>query len=86
LPAGLEVIGAGPHWSTTTLPHPQTGSKQGILVRPEVYGGPDPADWRDWVQLPSIVRSNGDRELQRYSVFLVRAIEGPFRGVSLPRP
>jgi hypothetical protein len=34
----------------------------------------------------SIARSSGDAELERYSVFLVRAADAPPRAVSLPRP
>jgi hypothetical protein len=86
LPPGTEVIGAGPHWSTTRLPRSQTGEKPGILVRPDVYGGPDPTDWRDWTRLQDITRTSNGVVLQRYSVFLVRAVEGPSRGVVLPRP
>jgi 4-amino-4-deoxy-L-arabinose transferase-like glycosyltransferase len=86
LPGEVVVVGSGSHWQTTELPRAYTGDARGILVRPERYGLPDPRDWRDWVRLSGIVRSSGDVELERYSVFLVRAAEAPPRAVSLPRP
>jgi hypothetical protein len=86
LPGEVVVVGAGSHWQTTALPRAYTGDARGILVRPERYGLPDPRDWRDWVLMASIARSSGDVELERYSVFLVRAADAPPRAVSLPRP
>jgi 4-amino-4-deoxy-L-arabinose transferase-like glycosyltransferase len=87
LPAGVQVIGAGAHWEPTTLLKAEIGQREGILVRPEAFGGPDPAAWRDWTRLTSIVRNNGDVVLERYSVFLVRAVAGSSSTVVvLPHP
>jgi 4-amino-4-deoxy-L-arabinose transferase-like glycosyltransferase len=86
LPDGDVAVGSGNHWETFALPRAYTGDARGILVRPEGYGLPDPRDWRDWTRVASIARSTGVVELERYSVFLVRAADAPPRAVSLPRP
>jgi hypothetical protein len=86
LPPEVAVAGSGSHWALTTLPRAETGERPGILIRPEGYGPPDPADWRDWVRLSSIARTSGDVEFERYSVFLVRAAGASSRAVWLPRP
>ena len=62
-----------------------TGDRQGILIRPERYGdAPDPGEWRDVTRLPTIARQAGGAELERYAVFLVRAVDGTSAGALLP--
>jgi hypothetical protein len=85
-PTGTAVVGVGPHWAPTTLDRAATGERQGILIRPERYGdAPDPREWRGVTRLPDIPRSAGGGELERYAVFLVRAVDGTSAGALLPR-
>jgi 4-amino-4-deoxy-L-arabinose transferase-like glycosyltransferase len=84
--SGAPIVGAGPHWTPTTLERAATGDRQGILIRPERYGdAPDPGEWRDVTRLPTIARQAGGAELERYAVFLVRAVDGTSAGALLPR-
>jgi 4-amino-4-deoxy-L-arabinose transferase-like glycosyltransferase len=85
MPAGVPVVGAGPHWGSTTLPRAETGDGYGILVRPERYGGVlGPADWRDATRLPGIARTGVNGEIERYAVFRVRVAKGGGPAVMLP--
>ena len=83
-PFGTEVVGTGPHWTPTTLTR-ATDTGQGLIIRPERYGGePDPAEWRDVTRLPDIVRTSFGAEIERYAVFLARAVDARSPGVVLP--
>jgi 4-amino-4-deoxy-L-arabinose transferase-like glycosyltransferase len=84
LPSGTEVVGMGPHLSTTTLAPAMTGDRMGVLIRPERYGEPDPAEWRDVRRLTPIARNSDGMEIERYGVFLVRAADVRPPGVVLP--
>jgi 4-amino-4-deoxy-L-arabinose transferase-like glycosyltransferase len=84
-PPGTEVIGIGSHWASTTLPRAATGDRQGLLIRPERYGGePNPAEWRDVTRLPDLIRASDGAALERYAVFLVRAVDRAPAGAVLP--
>jgi 4-amino-4-deoxy-L-arabinose transferase-like glycosyltransferase len=82
LPGG--VVGTGPHWALMTLPHMGPGDRLGVLVRPERYGAPDPAEWGDATRLPDIVRASDGANIERYAVYLVHFGDGPVPGVILP--
>jgi 4-amino-4-deoxy-L-arabinose transferase-like glycosyltransferase len=84
LPSGVDVVGTGPHWALTKLPRAGSGDRLGVLIRPERYGAPDPAEWRDVTRLPDIVRSASGANIERYAVFQVRVMDQPFAGVVLP--
>jgi hypothetical protein len=68
----------------TTLPRARDLGT-GLILYPERYGMPDPAEWRDAVRLPAIVRTASAAEIERYAVFLVRGANGPLSTVTLPR-
>jgi 4-amino-4-deoxy-L-arabinose transferase-like glycosyltransferase len=86
-PPEVEIVGAGAHWDHLDLPMAPAGRARGVLIRPERYGGaPDPSRWRDVVRLGVATRASGDAEIERYSVFLVRAADGLAAGALLPRP
>jgi 4-amino-4-deoxy-L-arabinose transferase-like glycosyltransferase len=85
LPVGAEVVGVGPHWAPTTLPRAGSGDRLGVLVRPERYGAPDPAEWRDVTRLPDIARTASGANIESYAVFMVRVVDEPVAGVVLPR-
>ena len=84
LPARVVVAGTDPHWMLTTLPRARDLGT-GLILYPERYGMPDPAEWRDAVRLPAIVRTASAAEIERYAVFLVRGANGPLSTVTLPR-
>jgi 4-amino-4-deoxy-L-arabinose transferase-like glycosyltransferase len=76
LPAGVAVVSPDPRWIPTDLPR-LTGSRQGVLVRPDRYGeSPNPAEWRVSERLPDLVRASGGVEIERYAVFLVSVASG----------
>jgi hypothetical protein len=84
LPSHIQVLGVGDHWLPTTLPKAEGGEAQGILIRPERYGAPEPALWRDVTPLPAIERTSGTTVIERYSVSLVRPVPGQPIGAWLP--
>ena len=98
LPPGTRVLGMGAHWDLTALPREGMGGGKGLLVRLARYGdAPDPAVWRDISALDAdpgtkkpdreIARVSGKTEIERYRLFLVRAVSaGTAPGVWLPRP
>lgn len=77
MPANADVLATGSRWALTTLPPVEIGDRVGMLIRPQRYGDvPDRAEWRDVTRLPDIARTGGSGEIERYAVFLVRAVQG----------
>jgi hypothetical protein len=85
LPEGVDVIGTGPRWSSTSLALAAPGDRQGVLIRPERYGGLlNPGEWHDVTRLPDIARTGENGEIERYAVFLVRLADPKLPSVLLP--
>ncbi len=81
---GIAVVTTDPHFTLTTLPIADVAGV-GILVRPERYGAPDPADWREAVRLPDLARTAFGADIERYAVYQVRLTNGAPKAVLLPR-
>jgi 4-amino-4-deoxy-L-arabinose transferase-like glycosyltransferase len=84
LPSGIEVVGTGTQWASTTLPRMRGRGRVGILMRPERYGTPDAAEWGGATPLPSITRTANGAEIERYGVFLVHDNDARSPAVDLP--
>jgi 4-amino-4-deoxy-L-arabinose transferase-like glycosyltransferase len=82
LPSG--VVGVGAHWLPMALPGAAAGEGRGILIQPERYGAPDPAEWDEITPLSGVTRSANGTEVERYAVFLVRALDARPVGAILP--
>ena len=85
-PPGVRVLAAGDHWIRTTLPRAALGEGTVLLIRPERHGEqPDPSAWRDAVPAGTLARTAAGGAIERYSLFLVRAVRPDDTAAALPR-
>ncbi len=82
-PSDADVLGTDTRWTLTALPRTRVTGR-GLLVRPERYGAPDPAEWPGARRLPDLARSAGGADIEHYAIFLVGIANEPLSAVMLP--
>ena len=85
LPAGVDVIGVGSHWASTSLPRARDRrALLAFLFVRNVRWRYNTPEWRDVTRLPDIARAGANGEIERYAVFLVRRAGAMTLGRLLP--